>query len=608
MILSYLVSIINTKILILNLFLLCFCLTAQGQTNRALEINKKLKEANSLVRLHKYNQAIGLLEKTSKEAPNDLSVINSLIRLYLDTEKYDEAIFLLNHHLQRLPNNISLHRKLADAFYLTGQFEKADETIQTLIIRSPQNESVVHQIGSLYTKWKWYEKAAQFYLAARQKIAKPDAFSIQLAGLYTKILDITRATEEYVRWLVLNPSRFNLVSDRLDQLVEFSTQSLVEQSLINSVSEYQNSQVVYDLFGDFYLRNKRPAKALTQYHRANQLDNSSGKYLIQFAKRAKQEGYLEEAIQVYLDLIQTRVNNSIKPEIMIRLAEIYQEKGNNSKALASYQDILDHYPESRYHDTAKINLAGLYLNTLHNPLKALDLYQSLLTKSTDSELKENAILGAAKGLITIGRLDGANKYFNQILNSKSTNSENKVLAKLHLGEIALYQGRIDDALNHFYELADQKTASVYANDALEWILLLDEIKLSKEDSFEEYISSVLLQSQFRDNEALDACKRYIQDYPGSVIRDTVLRNIGLILLRLGKPYQAVAAFRNLIQSHPKSSHLFRVHWQIAETFETKIGDISQAMKTYETILISFPDHFNNGSVRRKIKQLSKNYD
>ena len=138
-------------------------------------------------------------------------------------------------------------------------------------------------------------------------------------------------------------------------------------------------------------------------------------------------------------------------------------------------------------------------------------------------------------------------------------------------------------------------------------MLLMEGRPSGDDSLRQYIQSVLHQQQYQDQKALDACKRHIEKYPESLIVDTVILAIGKILNRIGKPYQAVAALRDLTQRFPDSRRHVTAQWQIAEIYETEIGDIAKALTEYETILISHPEHFNNDTVGRKISALTKNH-
>jgi|GEM_PF-1658416 len=597
---------------ILRVFLMvfyCFPSSIEGQNNQAADLKKRIENARSFERLRDYNEATIILEKVLSDSPHNPSAVNSLIRLYFQLEAFEKAIALLENQLKKTPKNINFHRSLADVFYRTNRPEEAEEQIRILLDLYPTNEMVVRQVGALYTNKKLFGKAVAAYLSGRQRLGKPDAFNLQLAGLYTAMRDIPNSVREYVRWLTLYPDQFDLVSDRIDQLTGFSSRDLMEQALQGALSEQPGSRDAHNLLGNFYLRHDKPEEALSEYREADRLDGSTGMSLIKFAEWALREGYQKEAQNVYLELIQDFASQTVRSAAFLGLAKTYRQMGSFNESAAIYREFIATFPPTKYRKEARFHLAGLYLSHDHNARKALDSYISLLSDGPGTAFRKETMFGIAKCYVVLNKMEEAIAQYNRILNPKTGFKETKIRARadFHLGEIALFQGRLDDALDRFHRLADRDTSSPYANDALEWIMLLMEGRPSGDDSLRQYIQSVLHQQQYQDQKALDACKRHIEKYPESLIVDTVILAIGKILNRIGKPYQAVAALRDLTQRFPDSRRHVTAQWQIAEIYETEIGDIAKALTEYETILISHPEHFNNDTVRRKISALTKNH-
>jgi len=589
--------------------LCCLPGSIQAQNARTVDVKNRIEQARSLERLREYNSAAEVLERVLLEAPNNASALNGLLRVYFQLKAYDRAIPLLEIHLERTPDNISYRRRLADAFYRTGRTEEADAQVGFLLDRNPENEGVVHQIGSLYTGLTDFERAVQVYLAGRERLGKRDAFSIQLAGLYTTMLDIPGAVREYVRWLSLQPAQADLVNDRIDQLTGYSSPERVEESLRNAVMETPGSKEAHDLFGNFYLRHGKPRESLAEYRIADRLDGSGGTYLARFAELALREGHDEEAIEIYQELIQSAKADDLRADASIGLATAYRKAGRFDQAAASYREVIARYPGPGNREEAMIRLAGIYLDHDHDARLALATYRTLLDDVPSTAFREDALFGMARCNIVLGSLEDAAAQYNRILDPGSgfNDAETQARAHFRMGEIALYQGRLDEALDRFHETADRYTESPYANDALEWTILLGEGRHGGDESFNEYIRSVLLRRQFRDQDALDAGKSYIDQYPESLIVDTVILDIGLILDRTGRPFQAVAALRDLIERHPESRHVVAARWRIAGIYETKIGDIPRALAEYETLLMSHPTDYKNDSVRRKIRELTEKH-
>ena len=237
------------------------------------------------------------------------------------------------------------------------------------------------------------------------------------------------------------------------------------------------------------------------------------------------------------------------------------------------------------------------------------MYRSLLADASAPEYREKARFGMAECYVVMGSLEDAIVQYNAILEPEgdTTEAETRARTQYHLGELALFQNRLDDALGHFRDTADRFTGSPYANDALAWTILIAEGRQGEEGPLSDYIRSVLLRRQYKDQEALEACKSFVEENAESPIADTVILDIGMLLDGMGKPFQAVAALQDLIERYPESRRVAAAHWRIAEIYETKIGDIPRALTEYETLLLAHPDHFRNDAARRKIRELTEDH-
>lgn len=582
---------------------------AEGQFNRSADLSRRIEQARTLERLRQYDRAVVLFERILQEAPDNTSALNGVLRMYFRLEAFGKAIPLLETQIQRSPDNIRFRSRLAEALFGSGRDSEAEEQIQNLLKLFPQNKSAVHQIAFLHMDRLAYDRAIQTYLSGRERLGEPDAFAFNLASLYTSEFDIPGAVSEYVRWLISKPNQQGVVSDRIDQLAVLGSPEQVEEALRKAVSEHRGSKDARNLLGSFYLRYDKPAEALAEYREADRLDGSSGAYLARFAEWALREGHTQDAIETYEELARQSASDTMRAEASTGLARAFEEAGRLDQAVGAYREVIARYPETRYREEAMVRLAGLYLAHFQDGRQALDTYRSLLAHVPATDFREQAMFGIAESYVVLGSLEDALAQYNRIQEPGSgfPEAETQARAKFHLGELALFQGRLDEALERFHETADRHPDSPYANDALEWTILIGEGRQGGDPAFAEYIQSVLLRRQFKDLEALEACKRFVEENTESLIVDTVILDIGMILDQSGKPYQAVAALRDLIERHPDSRRVVAARWRIAEIFERKIGDVPQALTEYETLLASHPDHFNNDAARRKIRELTERH-
>ena len=617
----------------------------EGQFNRTSDPDRWIEQARSLERLRQYERALVLYERVLQSAPDNRSALNGAVRLYFRLEAFDRAVRMLETHIETSPDDIRMRGRLASALFSIGRDDDAEAHIRILEDRFPRSESAVSAIANLHIDRQAYDLAIQAYLAGRERLEKPEAFALALASVYTSAYDVPGAVREFVRWLTQQPTQHRIVNDRIDLLAGLGGQELVERSLRSAVSEHRGSKDAHNLLGGFFLRSGKPMEALAAYREADRLDGSSGNYLVRFAEWALREGHHEDAIDAYRELTRTAASDTLRARASDGLARAFLESGRVDDAAETYRETIARYPETGFRDEAMAGLADIHLVQYRDAPRALVLYRSLLDSLDGSEgqggsegrdgpgdlgvpsgpfglesldsldgasgpsYRERAMFGIAESYVAMGSLDDALVQLNRIRDPASgfAGPETRARTSYLLGELALFQGRLDDALEHFHETADRHAGSPYANDALEWTILIAEGRQGGDQPFSDYVRSVLLRRRHMDMEALAACKSFVEEHPQSLIADTVILDIGLLLDRLGKPFQAVAALRDLIERHPESRRVAAARWRIAEIYETKIGDVPQALAEYETLLLSHPDHFRNDAARRKIRELTENH-
>ncbi|MDE2846870.1 MAG: tetratricopeptide repeat protein [Gemmatimonadota bacterium] len=583
--------------------------SVEGQLNRAADLNRRIEQARSLERLRQYDRAAVLFERVLQDDPDNRSALNGALRLYFRLEAFDKLIPLLETHIAKSPDDSRLRGRLAEALFGAGRAGEAEEQIRNMLERFPQSESAVSRIANLHLRREAYDRAIQTYLDGRKRLGDPEAFALALASVYTSAYEVPGAVREFTRWLTQQPGQSRIVNDRIDLLAAIGSRELVEGALRSAVAEHRDSKDAHDLLGSFYLRSGKTEEALAAYREADRLDGNSGKYLVRYADWALREGHHQDAIDTYRELIGANGSEALRAEAYTGLALAYRKRGAMDDAAETYRQIIAQYPNTGFRDEAMSDLAGLLLVHYRDAPRALAMFRSLLADASAPEYREKARFGMAECYVALGSLEDAIVQYNAILDpeGKATEAETRARTRYHLGELALFQNRLDDALGRFQDTADRFTGSPYANDALAWTILIAEGRQGGDGPLSDYIRSVLLRRQYRDREALEACKLFIEENADSPIADTVILDIGMLLDRMGKPFQAVAALQNLIKRHPESRRVAAARWRIAEIYEVKIGDIPRALTEYETLLLAHPDHFRNDAARRKIRELTENH-
>lgn len=92
----------------------------------------------------------------------------------------------------------------------------------------------------------------------------------------------------------------------------------------------------------------------------------------------------DEALQSFLTILQKHKGKSIEESTLFKVGKIYEEKKEYTKAIAYYQNILEHHKDGIYKDEALFFSAEIYRKYLLDNEKAKPLYEKIVLEHPDS--------------------------------------------------------------------------------------------------------------------------------------------------------------------------------------------------------------------------------
>ena len=116
-----------------------------------------------------------------------------------------------------------------------------------------------------------------------------------------------------------------------------------------------------------------------------------------------------------------------------------------------------------------------------------------------------------------------------------------------MGQVAVYSEDFEAALEYFNELADTFSQGIYVNDALHWILFLEEHQ-SDQEALRRYAQARLLLAQRDPHQALTRYRGVLNEHGRSSLASEAVLEIAQILGQLGEYHQAIAAYQELIDA------------------------------------------------------------
>ena len=92
----------------------------------------------------------------------------------------------------------------------------------------------------------------------------------------------------------------------------------------------------------------------------------------------------QEAIAQFQQILKSFKGQEIESVTLLRLGRLYEKLGDNTLALAQYQDIIEHHSDGIYVDEALYFSAEIYNKQLQQPDKAKALYEKIIFGHQDS--------------------------------------------------------------------------------------------------------------------------------------------------------------------------------------------------------------------------------
>jgi outer membrane protein assembly factor BamD (BamD/ComL family) len=178
------------------------------------------------------------------------------------------------------------------------------------------------------------------------------------------------------------------------------------------------------------------------------------------------------------------------------------------------------------------------------------------------------------------------------------------LARFELARLDFYEGHFASALT-LVEALDENTSTDIANDAIEIKVLLRENQGPDSLSLplRMFAEAQLLRRQRQPHQALSTLDTLLARYPDHKLSDEVAFLRAGLLADLGDYQQAIESYRRVESEHAGSYLADRSIFEVAELYETRLGDVSSAKNAYGDLLLKYPGSMLAAEVRARMRRL-----
>ena len=607
-----------------------------AQEDRTLDIEALRRRVEALARSGRIGEAIELLEKR-EQSQGSLEPLLSrrLSRLYRDAERWGdlEAQLLrsVGGNEQRL--DIGQMRLLVEARFEVGRIDEAEAALASLLERDPYDPSLLRLVANLLAERGRLDEAIRVLEDGRRAIDDPLEFAQVLADLHARAGHVEAAVREYARVIVTSPLNVSLVRGQVLELAERVAGSV--EPMLGAAREMMQSHPEVPQLGvivaELEMVDGDPEAAwqtLAPLIGDPSLDQELLRLALAGLADSRLPGADPDAVLPRLRLsarvaramlANEAVPSSLEPRVydtLIRsLLAILENDAFGRLDRPAQLDILDEtrrsivemqraYAGNRLTSAALLRLAGVYVDALHEPEPAIELYRLLaIDPGSSREDVQLASLGLARAHIAAGDTAQAREMF-EIIGQDMGFVEGQGRAQYHLGLLDFMGGELATAQDRLKAVAAEAPRADYTNDALELALVLAEHEMSgsQDDTPLRRYGEALFEKATHQPDALVNTLVEIAEGPAGGVRERARMDLARLARDSRRIDEAIVWTTRVAADAPASRYAAPALDLQGELLE-KTGRTDEALAVYERLVLEYEDYVLLDKIRDRVRVL-----
>lgn len=540
------------------------------------------------IEIQDYDKAVSLLSE-NPNIPEKENILYLLGEVFEGVKDYDKAILYYKKVLEVSKDN-ELRKNalisLGKHYYEKGDFKNALLYTEELIKSSPCENGYILLFSLLFNMKRFNEAISVFpkisnptkeiYLAYAESLYKLERFE-EAASAYIKGGGIG-ASYAYIKLgkpgLALkhlndDKSLYLIAQIGKDEEKIIAYKRIIDEYPRSNLTEeaFLNLSLLYLNMGSKTLACEMCDKMIKAYPNGNL--SKIGLYNI---------GIICENEEYLLKLINLYPNFSKNPEILYKIGSNRIKSNKYNEAIEIFLFLIEKYPQSYLFPYSLYNLAFLYNNT-GNPKKARVIYRSI--PSIDRDLGEKALFYA--GNISFNLKDYNTAIIDyQTLIKQYPNSPLVVPSIYQIGWCYYKNEELKGAKAMFVKIISHYKESPYFPKALYWLGWC-------------YFMEGMYES------AASVFSRLQKEFPDDSLSNDAYIRIGLCFYNQGKYKEAIEQYQKVIEKNDKALQEEALY-QIGEVF-IKQNKPSLAIDYYNLFLEKSQDKELNKNIRKNLAHI-----
>lgn len=549
-----------------------------------------------------FRQLLSLLQKNSALHPDNWRIEVELIDTNLKLKEKDEAFAIINRLSKEYPNNYSVTRTIALVLSSNRLFDETVVLYENARIRSEKPAPITRDLANFHASRLNYSQATKEYI---------------------KFLNFAPQNFEFIRRQL---SRFNTDSSTISSVLNNLKAGLKEspgnESLRQLVADYQFRTGNYEeALAEYIILETNSAKEGQFLYGFIENLKLEKQYQIGI-KASRKLMTLKPNSRLYpntyfmlaeLTELNEASQNEYYPELTFTLQQSDADRINESPGIpisvAIYDSLSNRYQNSLIASKALFRMGEIYFTRLQNLDEAEKAFKRSMLSYRSTQIIEPALARLADIDLERGDLASARETYLKL--AETTKSEAvRLKSKFIVSEIEYFSGEFDSSLYHLNDLifeADFKDQIM--NDALELSILLEIVKsdnsADSQEALKLYAKAALMSRQRRYSEARAVYKNLHEEYPDTPLSDDAFYLTGKLSATMGRFEESVETFDLFLVSYPESDLADKVLLSAGEISEIGLQESESAIYYYERLLIDHPRSIYADIARKRLRNLAK---
>ena len=244
----------------------------------------EIEIANEYFSMGDLEKAKELYDQLAKSNQNIPYIHQNYFRVLIDLRRFDEGKNYIEKLIRRFPENFNYSLDLGTLYTRKGELDKAKNHFNKIISKLGDDNYRIRVTAQYFINKQLMEWAIATYIEGRKTMKNDLLFSLEMANIHRILNHRDKMVEEYLNYVIQNPSNINYVKNTLQNLLsEPEEMTSLETLLFERVQKDPGMNIYSDLLIWVNLQQKNFYGAFIQARALDKRLTRDGKKVIDVA-------------------------------------------------------------------------------------------------------------------------------------------------------------------------------------------------------------------------------------------------------------------------------------------------------------------------------------